>query len=328
LFVRIYKSGHLAHSTSIIIIALVLWAPSVFKYLPDTRMIYDAPFYELLNFIVGNSRFAVSIINLLLIISGGLLINYIVVGNEIDVKTSVLGLFFYVVLSLANTSFAGSNRFLVVNVLLLLMLNQLYKIQKTDYALAPLYNASLLAGTAALFYLPILLLLPFIWITLLTLGVSRWREYVVAAIGLGLPLFFAFSYYYFFDLTDIFINSFHQAFSVNFQIGDLNFFDLIILILLAGIIVSAFFMQANSLYEKNIALRQKLIINLWMLVFMLLLAIFKLDDIKSILLISIPSTIILSNVLNTTRKLKWIDLYISLIVILIFTNQYSLFFDA
>jgi hypothetical protein len=307
---------------------VILWLPAVFKLMPVTGVMCNAPFYEFLCFIIGNNPIVVSIINLLLVISGASLINYIIKDNEIAGKTSFLGMFFFVILSLSNTAYMDNNRFLIINLLLLLILNQLYKIPKTDFTLAPLYNASVLLGVAALFYLPILLMLPFIWISLLILRVSGWREYIVAAIGTGLPLFFAFIYYYFFDLTDTFIDNFYQAFTISFQIVGLKFFDLIILILLTGIIVSTFFMQINSLYEKNIALRQKLIINIWMFVFMLLLVIFNLADIKTILLASIPSTIILSNVLNNIKKLKWIDLYISLIVILIFTNQYYRFFDA
>ena len=328
MLIRLFKSGHLIHSISIIIFAIVLWLPLIIQ--PQEYGFNDlsAPLYELFLFIVGINPIINGVISLVLIIITALILNSLVTNYNISPKTSLLGFFFLIFFTFANTGNIESNRFLIINLLFILALSELFSLIKIEFTLAPLYNASLLLGIASMFYFPLIIMLVFLWSVLLVLRINKWREYIVSAIGMGLPFFFIFCWYYYFDKSEIFINSIVSSFYFEFSFADFSFLNLLILMLLAGILLPGFFYQINTLFEKNIALRQRLTINIWLFVFSLAVVILDFKTSNSMVLLSIPSAIILTNISSNIKKIKWVDIYVSLLFLLIIINQYSRFFNA
>lgn len=288
----------------------------------------SAPLYELFIFIVGTNPIINAVISLILIIITALMLNSLVSNYNISPKTSLLGFFFLIFFTFSNTGYIESNRFLIINLLFILALGEIFSLIKIEFTLAPLYNASLLLGIASMFYFPLIFMLVFLWTTLLVLRINKWREYVVSAIGMGLPFFFILCWYYYFDKSDIFINSLISSFDFAFSFADFNFLNLLILMLLAGLLLPGFLYQINTLFEKNIALRQRLTINIWLLVFALAVVILDFKTSNSMVLLSIPSAIILTNISSSIKKIKWVDIYVSLVFLLIIINQYSRFFNA
>lgn len=328
MLIRLFKSGHLIHSISIIIFAIVLWLPLVLQ--PPVYAFNDlsAPLYELFVYIVGTNPIINSAISLVLIIITALILNSLVSEYNISAKTSLLGFFFLIFFTFSNTGFIESNRFLIVNLLFILALVELYSLMRKEFTLAPLYNAALLLGLASMFYFPLVIMLVFLWAVLLVLRIGKWREYVVSIIGMGLPFSFIFCWYYYYDKSDILINSIISSFDFEFSFGEFSFLNILILMLLAGILLPGFLYQINTLFEKNIALRQRLTINIWLFVFSLVAVLVDFKTPNSMVLLSIPSAIILTNISSNIKKIKWVDIYVSLIFLLIIINQYSRFFDA
>lgn len=328
MLVRIYKTGYIFHAISIIIFAILIWLPSI---LSQSELIVDSsmpPLYILYFFIIGTSSVINFIISLLLVIVSGLIINQIIIVNEISGKTTMLGMFFFVLLNISMVSNVVMNPFLWVSFFLLLMLKELFKLPKTETTIPIIFNASIYLGLASLFYYPSLVIILVIWVSLMTFRINNWREYVIVPIGVLLPLFFTFTWYYYNDNQELFFSTIRSSFYFDFTILRLAVFDLVILILLLGLIIPSVVKLAGSMMDKSIVLRQKLAVTIWLYVvsFIIILLFEKHTNIG--LLLSIPTTIILTKYSIGIKRLKWLDLYISLIFILIVVNHYKVLFNA
>jgi hypothetical protein len=79
---------------------------------------------------------------------------------------------------------------LVAGFLLLILLNQLFQLYATQQSRSKAFGLGFIAGTASLFYLPVLGLLLLIWITLLISRPFRLAEWILAIAGLICPYYF------------------------------------------------------------------------------------------------------------------------------------------
>mgnify|MGYP006935312304 CR=1 FL=1 len=326
MFVRIYKTGYIFHAISILIIALVIWIPS-FVIKRDVP-INETSLNDIYSFFYSSNYYINLVISCVLILASAITLNIIIVDNDLAPKTSFLGMFFFVLLSSSLNSSIEMNRFLWVSFFMLLMINAIFKLPKSEATIPRVFNASLYLGIASLFYFPIAILIFVVWASLMTFRISNWREYIVAIIGLLLPIFLFFIWYYYYELEEQFYAIILSSFKVEFTFLAMSTLDVVIGIISLGILVPSVFKTSGSMMEKSIAIRQKLSITLWLLVVSLIvfLVFEKFESHEFILLV--PLTIILTNVVSNVKKVKWIDLYISLLFILVVVNHYLIFFDA
>lgn len=286
------------------------------------------PLYTLYFFIFGSSYLVNLIISLLLVVFSGLIINQIIIANDISGKTTMLGMFFFVLLNISMVSFVVMNPFLWTSFFLMLMLNELFKLPKTEISIPVIFNASLYLGLASLFYYPVLIIIFVIWVSLMIFRINSWREYVIVLLGVSLPLFFTFIWYYLNDTQELFFSTIRSSFNFDFTILSIPVFDLVIVILLLGLILPSILKLAGSMMDKSIILRQKLTVTIWLYVVSFIILLLFEKQSNTGLLLSIPTTIILTNYSLGIRRLKWLDMYVSLIFILIVVNHYLVFFNA
>lgn len=326
--IRLYKTGYIFHAVSIIIIAILIWLPSILSR--QTVVIDNSlpPLYTLYFFIFGSSYLVNLIISLLLVVFSGLIINQIIIANDISGKTTMLGMFFFVLLNISMVSFVVMNPFLWTSFFLMLMLNELFKLPKTEISIPVIFNASLYLGLASLFYYPVLIIIFVIWVSLMIFRINSWREYVIVLLGVSLPLFFTFIWYYLNDTQELFFSTIRSSFNFDFTILSIPVFDLVIVILLLGLILPSILKLAGSMMDKSIILRQKLTVTIWLYVVSFIILLLFEKQSNTGLLLSIPTTIILTNYSLGIRRLKWLDMYVSLIFILIVVNHYLVFFNA
>ena len=326
MIVRIYKTGYIFHALSIIIIAVIIWLPHFL--VPQTIIKTDSSslLYETISKLFEDYYFVNLSVSFLLVVVGGLLINSSVIASEISGKTSLLGFFFFVLLNSSISTNILMSQFWLSSFFILLMVNALLKIPKGIDTIPITFNASFFLGLATLFYYPSLLLIISIWVALMVFTVSSWREYVVAIIGVLLPLFFSFSWYFYIDKHELFLEKFFSSFHFNFAFSPMPIMDLIVAILILGMIVPSLFKLVGSLLEKSIVLRQRLTFVIWLFALLFLIIIFFEKSPVTWVMLSVPATIVLVNVLSEIKKLKWVDLYISLLFILVLLNHYFVFF--
>ena len=328
MFLRIYKNGNFFHAISIIIIAVVLWIPAFLFPGPTTYSEGSSLVFSLLFSLIPGSNFAHILIAFLFVLASALIVNFLVVTNDLAGKNSTHGFFLFVMLSAASTVFMTLNAEIIASFFILLMLNELFKLPKSNESLPNAFNASFLLGVASLFYLPLIVLLVVIILSLMTYRISTWRDYVVSIIGAFLPLVFAFVLYFFFDLQEVFLSKISAAFTVDLSVTGFSRPDLILALLLAGLVVPSFIKINGTAIEKSILMRQKMSVINWLTLFLLLILIVFTKQATSWFLLLVPFSLILTTAFAGVKKLKWVDLYITLVFILILFSNYKVFFDA
>lgn len=135
-------------------------------------------------------------------------LNYIVQKHEVLYKNSYLPALFYLLFIALIPQFLTFHPVLIANSFLLFVLDKLFKIYKNPAAMSLAFDSCFLIGVATLFYLPAIAFFLLFAISILILKTFSWRDWLVGLIGLSLPFFFTFIYYFWIDDLDEFSNKF------------------------------------------------------------------------------------------------------------------------
>jgi hypothetical protein len=185
------------------------------------------------------------------------------------------------------------------------------------------FNAGLLLGIASFLFTPLIILVFFLWIAIIVHRLTDWRNFVSSLIGVTLPYLFLYTWYLW---AETFHENLESTFSTYFFIPNFQFSEFsmshIIIILLMFIIAVSSLNTLSWLREKNIHVRRNLMITLLYLVFTISLAIFYHQMAETLLLIAIPATLILTNSAYQSKKLKYFNWAVYIMLILIFINIY------
>jgi hypothetical protein len=126
----------------------------------------------------------------------------------------------------------------------------------------------------------------------------------------------------------MFLSEMFDAFTIDFSITGFTRLNLVVSMLIAGLVVPSFIKINGAMTEKSILMRQKLSVINWLTLFLLLiLIVFKKQETSWFLLVA-PISIILTTAFNGVKKLKWVDLYLTLVFFLVLLSHYKVFFDA
>jgi len=129
-------------------------------------------------------------------------LNYIVQKHEVLYKNSYLPALFYLILMAIIPQFLTFHPVLIANTFLIFILDKLFRIYKNPAALSLAFDTCFLISIATLFYLPAISFFLLFAISILILKTFSWRDGIVGLIGLALPLFFTFIYYFWIDGLD------------------------------------------------------------------------------------------------------------------------------
>lgn len=125
-----------------------------------------------------------------------LILNQIVSRYTVFFKSSYLPALMYVVIMSSIGVFAELNPQLICNFLLLIILNKIFALYKSQRAMAITFDLGVLFALCSLLYFPYILLTLLTWISLLFFRPFVWREWLCGLIGLFVSYFLLFVYYF------------------------------------------------------------------------------------------------------------------------------------
>ena len=326
---KYFNSAYFSRTLILVSLAALMWLPAFIIPAKTTIAQNPAPLYQLFLFLTGGSIYLQLSIAFILTIVSALLLNQIVTEFGISEKISQQGTFVYLIFSGAMSCYTTMNVPVLISLPALLFLRTLFKMTEAKDPVPLAFNAALLLGIIALFYLPSLYLIVLLWVSMMIFRVGNWRNFAVTVIGLLLPFVFAFTWYFWNDQIPeaytLLLSSltFHFPDITAFSPGDMG----IAPILLVFILVSA--AQTNSrLMEKNIDIRQMLLVTIWFLAGGFVLILFFSESTADSLVLIVPASILFVSVVSETRNLKWFERAIRLLVLLALVNQYTHLFYA
>ena len=170
------------------------WMP--FAWELDNGVVYEAPLFKGVSHLVANVVWLSTIIAFLLVVGSGILLNRILIYHEFYPKTTYLPALLYVLLSSLYVFQLGMHPLVWANLFTILALNQLLGIYRQQSAKARIFNAGLFLAIGVLFFWPMALVVPVLFMALTVIRPFVWREWFLAIAGLGLPLLFTVTVYY------------------------------------------------------------------------------------------------------------------------------------
>lgn len=178
-----------------LLFALALWLFPFFKpnvlaqdnLMPISQMVQD--------FLKGNFKLWYSF-SVFIICLEAFLLYFIFEKHDILTGRTYLPSVMYITLMSCAPLLTSFHPIILANFFLIWALDPLISLYRNDDAYPSIFNISILFGLASLCYLPTVVLFPIIWIGLIIFHPFNIREWIISLIGLTIPYWFLFVYYY------------------------------------------------------------------------------------------------------------------------------------
>jgi hypothetical protein len=308
----------------LLLIALLLWA-GAWMHVPYVAISYKMPLFDLVTYSINVKSSYIVSFTVFMLICTGLLINYTVNKYDLLTKHSTLPLLLYVVLMSSTNTLITFHPGVMANFFVALAFNRVISTYRQQKPLTQLFDAGLLIGIAALFYLPSFLIYFTLFAALILFNTFNWREWVVTFIGFVTPFTFVLSYYFYTDKLAYF---WEQKIVLPMRLAhEMNATDTSTYVLLAILFFISTFAVVKLFDEYStytIKIRQTLSYLLWFVV-VGFLAVFITPtwSFKDFTLLAIPFSIIISNYfINITREWMAETLFIMLLSCTVFIHYF------
>ncbi len=200
--IKLLKSNPALNFILVPLLVVLIWTHAFFngfEVLPEGMPLYGV----LMFWLSPDNKLAYCILAVILILFQAFYLNYILSKNEIIPKKSWLFSLFYVILMSLLPQFLVFHPMMVGTTLIIIVIDKIFSLYKNSNALSLDFDIGLILGLAALFYFPFILFYVLYLIALVILKPFSIRDWIVSLMGLVLPFFLMFTYYF---LTDQFQN--------------------------------------------------------------------------------------------------------------------------
>lgn len=189
----------------------------------------------------------------LLFTSQAIHINYVVNKHEVLYKPSWLPALMYIFIAGLFPPFLWIHPILFVNSLLIFVFDKIFSLYKNPAPLSISFDGAFLLSLTALFYLPAVFLFLFYILCVLILRPFSWRLWIVSFLGLTLPFFFAFFYYFW---NDELMSFYEKVFvsGIKRQIDLTHLFNVkyILSVVIVGLLFILSLLKLQTNYFKNV----------------------------------------------------------------------------
>lgn len=287
------------------IICIGLWINTIVfssSYLPDAA--YDEHILYYFIFSTKLSFMATQIIACVVILIGAFFLNFISIQQEITSKTNFLPSFFYILFAFSATAKNSLEPILVANIFVLASFYFLINSYRREEALTEFFNAGFSMALASFFYIDYIIIFPVLFISLLILRAFNWREWLVAFIGLLVPLFIYMCTCY---LTNVNIFNFYEMMKdaiYQIQLPVITEFYIAFLLISILLLIFALFHYFGKGFGAKVKTQKTKFIMLWLLGFCVLMVFF--EQLPDMVLLSsiIPLSILLGDYISEIKQLK------------------------
>jgi len=138
----------------------------------------------------GKSAFAFSLLAVFILYAQAIFLNAIVAQFKLYKHNTYLVSFSFIALCSLHPALSNFSPLLLVNIFVLLAIRELLKMKQAQQVNKELFNLGFIIMMAALIHFSSILLLLFLFIALLILRPFNFREWMIAFVGLLMPLYF------------------------------------------------------------------------------------------------------------------------------------------
>lgn len=323
MIVRLFKTNHAVIVLFLVVVCVVLnlsyfWF-SGNGYAQHHYSLITGSFFENLS----KNKWISGISFIFLTLLGAIYFNFLMERYNMMRKQSFLPAMFFVVLMSSLPEFLSFIQGIIANIFLLFSINRLLSISLDQNAASPVFDAMFLISIGSLFYFPIIIFFPCVFIALMVYKTFHWREWVVGLIGLGLPYLFAFVYCFFFDTTYLIAQHVQNTLSIKSSWPEFQFLSTYFLVTILAIILLLGLMPfVKEINQNKVKIRKSLIVMIWFLILSFLApVVFNFYGSSTLIFSVIPLSLYFSSYFLNLRIPILAELLFSLLVMLIIINQ-------
>ncbi|MCC7333105.1 MAG: hypothetical protein IT232_10920 [Flavobacteriales bacterium] len=321
MIIRLFKTNHIITNFFVVLLSVLLWIPGYYSESININL----PYFSLSNnFGWLFQMHAVQIfISSLIIGVQAVLLNRIINSEKLLQGDSHLSALFFVVLNSASALIISFSPIIIANCFVIALLYTFFKLYNTDNAKSRLFNAGLIIGVGVIFFSPLLLFFPLLWIVLSYVRTSSFNDYLISLVGLCVPLSYLLAFVF---LTDsIFVVSFNDWILIDTVFPQMefprsHFYFIVTLLILFGFA----FLNLFQFLIREVVKTRKLSFVVVMLIFFLIGMFFMFDrDFVSLyILLTTPMSVIMSGFFYKMRR-EWLaELLFIMLCLGIFLNYF------
>lgn len=329
MLIGFFRKSYLFQYVFLVLIACLLWITTFLKpggRIPETDALLQ-PGYALILTVIGSNDFAGKIISFALVLTMAFLFNQILIQHELVPKNTLLPALVFIILISHSNQMLHLEPSIISGFLLLIVLHYLFQAYTEEEAYGQIFNAGFLTGISSFIYFPSIFFIIFIWLTFIVFRLYKWREWLIPAIGVGIPYIFLLTYYFWFDklipVLQAYLNFFMSLSPVQF-----NFSPGIIDYIITGLIIFLFLWSllraVTEIQEKNIGIRKRFWSVFWFL-FVSIIIFLSADfgDKSHQVLLIIPLSVYISTGFSYVRKKIWLEVVFGILFLLIAYNNFK-----
>lgn len=305
------------------LLVIAFWLPA-FLSQPTHSFHNLMPLYDGYVWLFGADSNISLALGILLVISGGFLLNRIIDTHKILPERNNLVAFFYILFSSIHPSFLYANPVLFSNLFIIIALGQLFSVYNQKNVLREIFNASLLVGVASLFYFPAILMLFLIWATFIIIRPFEWRNYVISLFGPLVVSLWLGAYYFLTDQLPLLLTK-YASFNNYFEQLNISGFSYVVLSVLIIIALVAFSSLLKGLSKNTVRVKNLLrVISIYFILTLLTILLTNQDYFSTYIFVLVSFAVYTANYFDYLKR-NWIgNALIILLIILVLYNNYRL----
>ena len=258
-----------------------------------------------------------SVISVFIILALGLMVHFIVHDNSIT-RDNSFALLFFVILVASHPSLSILNPVLASAFFVLLALKNLLSLHEHKNMTQKLFNTGLLLGIASIIYPYAILYGVLIYLGIVIYGADSWRQWFIPILGIIIPYYALFAWYFWFDDIGFYWNTF---FIKSFYITDSSFHESVQTIFVWGVfllltIFSIFDYSKNMNQHRPDTRKGYTMTYLTLFIGVIISMIGKINNGQELIIVFLPISIIWAKFVQHQKK----ELYKILFVLVVIIN--------
>lgn len=199
MFVKTFRNDYLLQLVLLAIISILLWLPAFISPPTPITTGFDTPIYKVIYESLSSLKALSTVLAFVLVIIQGLIINSIFSSNQLSPSTTFFPAFIYVLLLSSNYALMTISPLLILNTFIILAIYFLFRSFDKSEGLDEVFCSSLFVSLAFLTFKPSILIILWIWLSLLNYRFYKWRYWIISLLGFLTPIIFVITYYFIVD---------------------------------------------------------------------------------------------------------------------------------
>lgn len=262
-------------------------------------------FFEFTDFLFGNNHYILAVFSIILVFAQSLMINNLVNNTKLFTTGTYVPAIIYALLASLFREFLFLTPVLLATFFLILAIGKALKFYKQHQSFGDIFDMGFLLGIASLFYMPDVLLIFLVFLSLLIMRSFNWREWVAGLLGFLSIYFLTGTYFFMTDDLSEFIQQHFLSAGVSPIVFESRTGFYVVAIVTGILLVAASLTFLFNFLKSTIQTRKFLTMMGWTAVLLALSGLlgngFTLNHFVAL---SVPLSILISYLFMTIRRVK------------------------